>query len=70
MIRVIDHEGRPFWLNSKRIDSITQTDMLNTQTGKQASVIHYHSGSSCFTIHMNETLDDVKKMIDEASGVE
>jgi len=66
MIRFIDYEGRPIWINLKRIDSIMQTDTISRTTGKSGCVVHYHSGPSCFTVHMNETLDEVKKMIDEA----
>ena len=66
MIRLIDYEGRPFWVNPKKIDFISQTDTINQITGRNASVIWHHSGPSCFSIHMKETLDDVKKMIDEA----
>ena len=68
MIRLVDFEGRPVWINPKSIDSIGRTDVLNAQTGKQASVVIYHSGSSCLSIHMSETLDEVKKMIDKHRG--
>ncbi len=68
MIRLVDYEDRPIWINPKRIDTIKQSGVLNTKTNEQSSIIVYHSGGSCCQITMSETLDEVKKLIDEALG--
>ena len=60
MIRLIDDSGNPFWVNPKRIDSIQYSRSF------ERVELYYHSGGSCITRAMAGSVDDVKKMLDEA----
>jgi len=69
MIRLVDIQGDPIWLNPKQIDAIGLSGVFRTDyETTEGSKIVWHSGGSCMTIHMAEDLDKVKAMIDEASG--
>jgi len=66
MIRFVDIKGEPIWLNPERIDAIGLCTAINAETGNESSKIVWHSGTSCMCLFMKETVDEVKKMIEEA----
>ena len=68
MIRLVDIQGDPIWLSRTQIDAIGLSGVFNTETEKESSKIVWHSGSSCMALYMSEDLDEVKKLIDDASG--
>jgi len=61
MIRLVNMDKEPFWANPKCIDLIKAVPINSS-----ATYIWFHSGSSCMNEMMLKSVDDVKKMIDEA----
>lgn len=60
MIKLIDAEKNPFWINPNNID------LIEFHPGYKHVELYYHIGASCQYKVMAESADDVKKMIDEA----
>jgi len=60
LIRLINKEDNPFWINPDSIDTIIFHYSFDVVQ------LTYHSGNSCMCQHMEGSVDDVKKMIDEA----
>jgi len=61
MIRLLNIRKEPFWVNPKCIDLVKAVS-----EGAHSTYIWFHSGSSCMNEMMLGSVDDVKKMIDEA----
>lgn len=63
MIRLIDARGNPFWVDPECLSAILYSEPF------ERVELYYHIASSCMSVTMDGSVDDVKQMIDEAIAV-